>query len=109
MIEKKLKMTETQANGYSYESTQWIPTWPGFYDFQKSLRSYTWDERSLSIVRVNCGEINLIYLTLILLKVKFRQYKLMKKNWKMTETLTHGYSYENTRQELSNEYQHDRV
>ena len=27
----------------------------------------------------------------------------------MTETLANGYSYESTRQELSNEYQHDRV
>ena len=27
----------------------------------------------------------------------------------MTETLAHGYSSESTQQELSNEYQHDRV
>ena len=27
----------------------------------------------------------------------------------MTETLAYGYSSESTRQELSNEYQHDRV
>ena len=27
----------------------------------------------------------------------------------MTETLANGYSFENTQQELSNEYQHDRV
>ena len=27
----------------------------------------------------------------------------------MIETLTHGYSSESTQQELSNEYQHDRV
>ena len=27
----------------------------------------------------------------------------------MTETLAHGYSSENTQQELSNEYQNDRV
>ena len=27
----------------------------------------------------------------------------------MTETLAHGYSFESTQQELSNEYQHDRV
>ena len=26
---------------------------------------------------------------------------------KMAETLAHGYSYESTQQELSNEYQHD--
>ena len=37
------------------------------------------------------------------------QYKIMKKNWTMTETLAHGYSSESTRQELSNQYQHDRV
>ena len=33
----------------------------------------------------------------------------MQKTWKMTETLTNGYSSENTKRELSNEYQHDRV
>ena len=33
----------------------------------------------------------------------------MQKTWKMTETLAHWYSHENTQQELSNEYQHDRV
>ena len=31
------------------------------------------------------------------------------KTWKITETLAYGYSYESTQQELSNEYQHDRV
>ena len=30
-------------------------------------------------------------------------------SFKMTETLTHGYSSESTQQELFNEYQHDRV
>ena len=29
--------------------------------------------------------------------------------WKITETLANGYSYESTQQELSNDYQHDRV
>ena len=31
------------------------------------------------------------------------------KKLKMTETLAHGYTSENTQRELSNEYQHDRV
>ena len=31
------------------------------------------------------------------------------KTWKMTETLPNGYSSESAQQELSNEYQHDRV
>ena len=31
------------------------------------------------------------------------------KTLKMTETLAYGYSYDSTQQELSNEYQHDRV
>ena len=35
------------------------------------------------------------------------QYKIMKE--KMTENLANGYSSESTQQELSNEYQHDRV
>ena len=34
---------------------------------------------------------------------------MMQKTWKMTETLANGYSYESTRWELSNGYQHDRV
>ena len=33
----------------------------------------------------------------------------MQKNFKMTETLAHGYSSESTQQKLSNEYQCDRV
>ena len=36
-------------------------------------------------------------------------YKMMQKSWKMIETLAHGYSSESTQQELSNEYQNDRV
>ena len=39
----------------------------------------------------------------------FGQYKMMRKTWKMTETLENGYSFESTRREISNEYQHDRV
>ena len=39
----------------------------------------------------------------------FDQYKMMQKAWQMMETLAHGYSSESTQQELSNEYQHDRV
>ena len=34
---------------------------------------------------------------------------IAKKNKKMIETLANGYSSESTPQELSNEYQHDRV
>ena len=40
---------------------------------------------------------------------EFGQYKMVQKNWKMTETLAYGYSSESTQQELSNEYQHDKV
>ena len=40
----------------------------------------------------------------------FDQYRMMqKKKLKMTETLAHRYSSENTHQELSNEYQHNMV
>ena len=39
----------------------------------------------------------------------FGQYKRCKKNWKRTETLALGYSFESTPWELSNEHQHDRV
>ena len=34
---------------------------------------------------------------------------MIQESWKMTETLAHGYSSESTQQELSNEYQHNRV
>ena len=37
------------------------------------------------------------------------QYKWMQKNWKMTEISAHWFSSESTQQELSNEYQYDRV
>ena len=40
---------------------------------------------------------------------KFWQYKMTPKSCKITETLACGYSYESTQQELSYEYQHDRV
>ena len=40
---------------------------------------------------------------------QFDQYKMMQKNWKMTETLAHGYSSESAQRKLSNEYQHGRV
>ena len=33
----------------------------------------------------------------------------MQKTWKIIETLAHLYISESTQQELSNEYQHDRV
>ena len=33
----------------------------------------------------------------------------MQKIWKITETLAYGYLSESTQQELSDEYQHDRV
>ena len=37
------------------------------------------------------------------------QYKIMQKKLKKTKTLAHGYSYESTQRELSNEYQDDKV
>ena len=33
----------------------------------------------------------------------------MQRTWKITETLARGYSFESTQQELSTEYQHNRV
>ena len=46
-------MSETLAYGYSSESStrafQWIPTWKGLDDFQKSLHPCVLDESSLSI------------------------------------------------------------
>ena len=39
----------------------------------------------------------------------FGQYKMMQKTYKLTETLVNGYSFESAQQELSNEYQDDRV
>ena len=45
----------------------------------------------------------------MLLVANFGQYKMMRKTWKMSETLANGYSSESTQRELSNEYQHDQV
>ena len=50
--------------------------------------------------------------TKMLIEVSFNHYaagqnKIMQKTW--TETLANGYSSENTQQDLSNEYQYDRV
>ena len=49
------------------------------------------------------------FLTVRLLAANLTNTKWCKKTWKMTETLANGYSSESTHQELSNEYQHDRV
>ena len=40
---------------------------------------------------------------------QFCHYDVMQKILKMTKTLAHGYSFESTQWELSNEYQYDRV
>ena len=48
-------------------------------------------------------------ITLILLLANLANTKIMRETLKLTETLANGYSYESTRRELSNEYQHDRV
>ena len=55
----------------------------------------------------------LLYQTLLLTPYAaggyFGQYKIMHKSPKITETLAYGYSFKSTQQELSNEYQYDRV
>ena len=40
---------------YSARAIKWIPTWQGLDNFQKSLHPCAFDERSLSIGRVNKG------------------------------------------------------
>ena len=45
----------------------------------------------------------------MLLVANWGQSKSMQKPWEMTEILSHGYSSESTRWELSNGYQNDRV
>ena len=45
----------------------------------------------------------------MLLVANLVKYKMMQKNWKLSETLAHGYSSESSQWELSNEYQHDRA
>ena len=52
---------------------------------------------------------HILSLTLMLLVANSTNTKMMQKNWKMFETLAHGYSSESIQQELSNEYQYDRV
>ena len=41
--------------------------------------------------------------------VHLNQYKMMQKFLEIIETWANRYSFERTRRELSNEYQHDRV
>ena len=53
--------------------------------------------------------LNILVITLMLLVANFAYSKWRKNAEKLTETLAHGYSYESTQWELSNEYQHDRV
>ena len=53
------KMAETLANWYSSESIQWIPTWQGLNGFQESSHPRALDKSTLSIGRVNLGEISL--------------------------------------------------
>ena len=48
-------------------------------------------------------------LTLMLLTAKFANTKLCKNPEKPLKPLANGYSSESAQQELSNEYQHDRV
>ena len=53
-------MTETLANGHSFESAhqisiQCIPTWQGLDVFQKSLRPCALEESSLSTGKVKKG------------------------------------------------------
>ena len=45
----------------------------------------------------------------MMLVANFARYKILQKTWKMTKSHANGYSSESTQQELSNEYQHDRV
>ena len=93
-------MTETRAYGYSSESTQGELSNIYHYvlnGFKKSLHPCTLDESSLSIGRVNpfAGE--------------FGQYDMLTKRGEINKSLAHGYPFESTQQELSNENQHDRV
>ena len=55
------------------------------------------------------NQTSLYHLTLTLLVANLAIIKLCKRAWKMIETLQHGYSSKSAKQELSNEYQHDRV
>ena len=57
---------------------------------------------------VYSGECSLYKLTLMLVGLIWPLQNYAKK-CEMIETLTNGYSTESTRQELSNEHQHDRV
>ena len=54
-------------------------------------------------------KIDMTGLTLMLLVANLANTNWRKKHWKMTETLAYGYSSESAQQQLSNEYQHDRV
>ena len=81
-----------------YESYPMNANMTGLCSFQISLQFRALDGSSRSIRRVNSN---------ILVVADFCQNKMMQK--KMIKTLANEYSSESTQQELSNEYQHDRV
>ena len=56
-----------------------------------------------------CKAFYIINLTLMLLTAKLAKTKLCKNPEKPLKPLANGYSSESAQQELSNEYQHDRV
>ena len=63
-----------------------------------------------TIILITCiGQFRFIFFNPYTAGGLFGQYKMMQKNWKMIETMAYGYSSESTQQELSNEYQYDRV
>ena len=117
MMQKKLKIYWNLGIGvliwgYSARAFQWLPTWQGLDDFQKSLLTCALDESSLSIGRFK--QALFIHKPLAGCYAyaaggQFGQYIMMQKTWKMTGTLANGYSSDSTQQELSNEYQYDRV
>ena len=67
-----------------------------------SLEEIRWQ---ISVVAFTERMKHIVSLTLMLLVAKSANTKMMQKNWKITETLAHGYLSESAQQELSNGYQ----
>ena len=76
--------------------------------YGKSLSSQMfYDKIGFYLSRANF--LNVEPKTLMLLVANLANYKMMQKNWKMTETLANGLSSESTRRDVFNIFQHDRV
>ena len=85
---------------YSARALQWIPTWQGLDDFQKSLCPCVLNRSSFSIGRVNPA---------VMLRLLLSNVQECKRMGKFVLTKSCGYSKESSRWIVLDEYPFDRV